>query len=70
MIYEVSWTAFGHFVLDSHNFMVAALGLCVKQNPTLGAHAHPCPWVLGGHRCDIIGNIIGNVDFLNTWVQI
>ena len=21
----------------------------------------PCPWVLSGHGCDIIGNIIGNV---------
>ena len=21
------------------------------------AHAHPCPWVLGGHKCDIIGNV-------------
>ena len=29
------------------------------QSPTLGAHAHahPCPWVLGGHGCDIIGNV-------------
>ena len=30
----------------------------VHQRPTLGAHAHahqrPCPWVLGGHGCDII----------------
>ena len=24
------------------------------QSPTVGAHAHPCPWVLGGHGCDII----------------
>ena len=28
------------------------------QSPTLGAHthahAHPCPWVLGGHGCDVI----------------
>ena len=22
----------------------------------------PCPWVLGGHGCDIIGNV-------NTWAQ-
>ena len=31
--------------------------------PYIGAHthAHPCPWVLGGHGCDIIGNIVGNV---------
>ena len=30
-----------------------------QQSPTLGAHAHahPCPWVLGGHGCDIIGNV-------------
>ena len=28
--WEVSWTAFGHFVLGSHNFMVTALGSCVK----------------------------------------
>ena len=36
------------------------------QSPTLGAHVHPCPWVLGGHGCDIIGNIIDiiNVNFL------
>ena len=38
---------------------------CVEESPTLGAltyaHARPCPWVLGGHGCDIIGNIIGNV---------
>jgi len=28
----------------------------VWQSPTLGAHthAHPCPWVLGGHGCDVI----------------
>jgi hypothetical protein len=28
------------------------------QSPTLGAHthahAHLCPWVLGGHGCDVI----------------
>ena len=30
--------------------------LCGHQSPTLGAHthAHSCPWVLGGHGCDII----------------
>jgi hypothetical protein len=28
----------------------------MEQNPTLGAHthAHPYPWVLGGHGCDVI----------------
>ena len=28
----------------------------VQHSPTLGAHthAHPCPWVLGGHGCDVI----------------
>jgi hypothetical protein len=29
-----------------------------KQSPILGtrthAHAHPCPWVLGGRGCDVI----------------
>ena len=35
--------------------------LRTQQSPTLGAHAHPCPWVLGGHGCDIIGNMINNV---------
>ena len=37
--------------------------LHVYHSPTLGAHthAHPCPWVLGGQGCDIIGNVIGNV---------
>jgi len=30
MIWEVSWTAFGHFLLVSHNFMVTALGSCAK----------------------------------------
>ena len=29
----------------------------------------PYPWVLGGHGCDNIGNIIGNVTVLNTWAQ-
>ena len=30
MILEVSWTALGHFLLGSHNFVVTALGSCVK----------------------------------------
>ena len=30
MIWEVSGTAFGHFLLGSHDFMVTALGSCVK----------------------------------------
>jgi hypothetical protein len=30
MILEVSWTAFGHLLLGSHNFMFTALGLCAK----------------------------------------
>jgi hypothetical protein len=46
--------AFGHYFLGSHNFMVMALGACVKQSPTLGADAHPYPWVLGGYGCDVI----------------
>jgi hypothetical protein len=31
-----------------------------QQSPTQGAHTHahahayPCPWVLGGHGCDVI----------------
>ena len=47
------------------------------QSPTLGAHthAHPCPWVLGGHGYHIVGNIIGDVTIFEymgaiwmTWV--
>ena len=40
-------------------FHYNALMTRVDQSPTLGAHAHahahhrPCPWVLGGHGCDI-----------------
>ena len=33
------------------------LEVATPASPTLGAHAHPCPWVLGGHGCDIIGNV-------------
>ena len=36
--------------------------MCDFQSPTSGvhiharvhAHAHPCPWVLGGHECNVI----------------
>ena len=30
MILEVFGTAFGHFLVGSHNFMITALGSCVK----------------------------------------
>ena len=26
----------------------------LQERPMLGAHAHPYPWVLGGHGCDVI----------------
>ena len=31
----------------------------IYESPTLGAytHAYTCPWALGGHGCDIIGNV-------------
>ena len=31
-----------------------------KPEPYIGC-PYPYPWVLGGHGCDIIGNIIGDV---------
>ena len=32
----------------------------LTPQPYIGC-PYPCPWVLGGHGCDIIGNIISNV---------
>ena len=29
------------------------LGKPTNQSPTLGAHHRLCPWVMGGHGCDI-----------------
>ena len=53
------------------------------QSPTLGAHthahAHPCPWVLGGHGRKSIVHVwawvamgailLVMLQFLNTWGQ-
>ena len=46
-----------HLLVDGHSTW-SMFGL--HHSPTLGAHthahahAHTCPWVLGGHGCDII----------------
>ena len=39
-----------------------------NQSPTLGAHTHaqPCPWVLGGHGCDIIGKVITYFEYMGA----
>jgi hypothetical protein len=42
MILEVSWVAFGHFLLGSHDFMVTTLGLCVKWPLGCKARASKC----------------------------
>jgi hypothetical protein len=38
--------------------MISLTMATIYQSPTLGAHTHahvhPCPWVLGGHGCDVI----------------
>ena len=41
------------------NWFVIMVKSAAEQSPTLGSHTHarPCPWVLGGHGCDIIGNV-------------
>ena len=40
MILEVSRDIFGHFLLGSHNFIVTALGLCVKWLAALPRNSH------------------------------
>jgi hypothetical protein len=42
----------------------------VMQSPTSGAHthAHPCPWVLGGHGCDVIVHGWAWVRYYRSWV--
>ena len=43
--------------INFHTIIVEDVdGWCWKRSPTLGAHthAHSCPWVLGGHGCDVI----------------
>ena len=40
-VWRCGGTAFGHFLLDSPDFMVTALGSCVKQSPTFCAHGRP-----------------------------
>jgi hypothetical protein len=43
-----------------------------RQSPTLGAHAHahPCPWVLGGHGCGVIIHGWAWVRYYFSWVGI
>jgi hypothetical protein len=66
------WTLF--LFLGSHNLMVTALGSCVKQSPTLGAHAHAHahPWVLGGHGCNVIvhGCAWVGIGFVHSCIQL
>ena len=43
--------------INFHTIIVEDVdGWCWKRSPTLGAHthAHSCPWVLGGHGCNVI----------------
>ena len=45
--------AFGHFLLGSHNFMVTALGLCVKvalSNTFLFISTKVSKWMVEGNR--------------------
>ena len=42
LLWKCVGTAFGHFLLGSHNFVVRALGSCVKWPLILGPH-----WALG-----------------------
>jgi len=44
------------------------IGFSVHQSPTLGAHAHPYPWVLGGHGCDVIVHGWAWVRYYCSWV--
>ena len=73
VVHPIMWMSFplamipGHSIVQKHLFCENnyVKGKTTYHSPTLGAHthahAHPCPWVLGGHGCDIVGNIIGNV---------
>ena len=47
-------------------------GITLHQGPTLGAHAHqrPCPWVLGGHGCNISGHGWAWVPYYNGWAWV
>ena len=40
-------------------FYFLGLSTCLAE-PYIGC-PYPCPWVLGGHGCDIIGNVISKV---------
>jgi len=46
------------------------------QSPTLGAHtharAHPCPWGLGGHGCDVINYrwVWASIGFVRPCIQL
>ena len=44
---------------------------CPLQSPTLGAHTYrrPCPWVLGGHGCDIVHGWAW-VSYYNGWAWV
>ena len=41
--------------LSSSSLCLLSFFRGLLQGPTLGAHAHyrPCPWVLGGHGCNM-----------------
>ena len=45
--------AFGHFLLDSHNFMVPALGSCVKMAPSVHVEFLP---IIGQNPSDSKSN--------------
>jgi hypothetical protein len=46
------------------------MGHTIQHSPTLGAHTHaqPCPWVLGGHGCDVIVHGWAWVRYYCSWI--